>query len=164
MNLKLVQYLLLSLILSFIPIPKMLLWCWPNWIVLFFVWLSYFRPNFPNLLLVWIVGLILDMLQATYLGVHVLGLTVINLFFSHYKTKFLVYSSIQQAWIVFLACLIYLFCSQFAFVDMSMSNFLFYALSISSITALIWPWLEMYTRAHLIALNKSKFRGDIYGV
>jgi rod shape-determining protein MreD len=164
MGLQLACYLLGSLILTFMPIPQILLWCWPNWIVLFFVWLSYFRPQLPILLFVWGLGLILDTLQATYLGVHVFALTILNLFLNHYKSKFLAYTSIQQVFVVFLACMIYLFCSQFAFVDMTVSYFMIYAVLISFTTALLWPWLEMYIKSHLIALNKSKFRGDIYGV
>ena len=164
MGLQVALYMLLSLILTFIPIPQFLGWCWPNWIVLFFVWLTAFRPKFSALFLVWGMGLVLDLLQATYLGAHVIGLALLNLFLNQYKTKFLVYPLIQQVMIVFTAGFIYLFSTQFPYVDITFGYFFMYATLVSVVSAFIWPWLEMYSRSYVIALNKSKFKGDIYGV
>lgn len=164
MAIQVARYLLLSLILSFIPIPQFLLWLWPNWVVLFFVWLSYFRPKFPILIMIWGTGLVLDLLQSTYLGTHVIGLALLNLFLNQYKSKFLIYPYTQQIMIVFVACLVYLFSTQYPYVNITFGSFLTYAGLASVVTACIWPWFEMYSKSYVLALGKSKFKGDIYGV
>ena len=148
-------YLSISLILTFIPLPAMLAFCWPNWVVLFFFWINHFKPQTPIYFWIWSLGLLLDLLQATNLGVHVIALTMMNFILTNHRSKFLVYPLVQQMLIIFFATNVYLFFSQFFCVDMPIWRFMLYMFQVSIATTLVWPWIENTSKSKLFTVHKK---------
>ena len=155
MNIQLPLYLFFSLIFTFLPIPGMFSGCWPNWIVLFFFWLAHYRPHSAILLWVWCIGLLLDSLQATFLGVHVLGLLLLSVLIQQYKTKFLLYPVIQQAIWVAIGTSVYVFFTNFFCVNMSFWRFCLYVTQVSVVTGCVWPWIEFRHKSKLYYVQKT---------
>ena len=155
MSLQLPMYLLISIVLSLLPIPEMIKNCWPNWIVLFIFWLACFRSRKNLLLWVWGLGLLLDSLQATYLGVHVLGLLLLNLLIQQHRSKFLMYPMIQQTLIVMMGTGIYIMFTQIQSVDIPVWRFMINVLQVSLATGCIWPWIEFLNKAKKLKFQKN---------
>lgn len=152
---RLPLYLACSLFLTLIPIPVFIKICWPNWMVLFFFWLASFRPQTMLFIWMWGLGLCLDVLQSSLLGVHVLGFLAINLMISQYRNKFLLYPVIQQAMLVSMGAAVYIVITQYFFIDMNMMYFIIYTIQISVVTGCLWPWLEYYNKSSLYLVQKK---------
>lgn len=154
-KIRLPVYLVLSLFLTFIPIPIFIKICWPNWMVLFFFWLANFRPKTMLFIWMWALGLGLDVLQSSFLGIHVLGFLAINLMVSQYRNKFLLYPVIQQAMLVSMGTAIYLLVTQYFFTDMNTMYFIIYTVQVSVVTGCLWPWLEYHNKSSLFLVQKK---------
>jgi rod shape-determining protein MreD len=102
MKLGLFFLLSLNLIFSMIPIPAMLINCWPVWLVLFFYGLNIFFGSRHPFFWIWGLGLVFDLLQGSSLGVHVMALSMVNILLSAHRHKFLYYPILQQSMLVFL--------------------------------------------------------------
>lgn len=144
MTLSMVLFFVLNLILSLIPIPAMLLNCWPVWLVLFFYWMSIFYQPRHSFMWIWGLGLLFDLLQGSYLGVHVIALSMLNIMLNAHRHKFVFYPIIQQCMLIFWGTAIYLVFSQLYLQDLSPGRFILYVVEVSLVTAFIWPWLEFY--------------------
>lgn len=155
MSLQLPMYVLTSLVLTLLPIPEMIKNCWPNWIVLYFFWLACFRPRTNLLLWFWGIGLLLDSLQATYLGVHVLGLLLMNLLIQQHRSKFLMYPVIQQTLIVTMSSGIYIVFTQIHNSNMPFWHFMVNVLQVSLATGCIWPWIEFSNKTKMFSVSKK---------
>lgn len=136
--------LMLMLILSLVPIPLLMMTCWPAWIVLFFFWLNFYVPCQQIYLWIWALGLIFDLLHGCVLGIHVIALNILNILITAHRHKFLLYPLLQQSILVMFGTALYLFFSQLYLQDLSFGRLLFYVIQVSLTTAFVWPWLEYY--------------------
>jgi rod shape-determining protein MreD len=154
-TIRLPVYLFLSFFLTLLPIPVFLKICWPNWMILFFFWLANFRPQTMLYIWMWGLGLCLDVLQSSLLGVHVLGFLAMHLLISQYRRKFLMYPVIQQAILVSMATAIYTGITEYFFVDMNLMFFAIYTIQVSVLTGFLWPWLEYLNKSSLLLVQKN---------
>ena len=123
-------------------------------------WLSWFRPHFTimvvllwatyyagsvNFILIWLLGLLLDVLYGSLLGVNACLLVLISFLAWKFHERFVSYSYFQQVVLVFLVCLFYgaILCS---IIQDNLVNILMDALVSSSVSSLLWPYFQSLIR------------------
>ena len=123
-------------------------------------WLSWFRPHFTimvvllwatyyaesvNFILIWLLGLLLDVLYGSLLGVNACLLVLISFLAWKFHERFVSYSYFQQVVLVFLASLFYraTLCS---IIQDNLVNILMDALVSSSVSSLLWPYFQSLIR------------------
>ena len=124
------------------------------------LWLSWFRPHFTimvvllwatyyagsvNFILIWLLGLLLDVLYGSLLGVNACLLVLISFLAWKFHERFVSYSYFQQVVLVFLASLFYraTLCS---IIQDNLVNILMDALVSSSVSSLLWPYFQSLIR------------------
>ena len=123
-------------------------------------WLSWFRPHFTimvvllwatyyagsvNFILIWLLGLLLDVLYGSLLGVNACLLVLISFLAWKFHERFVSYSYFQQVVLVFLVSLFYraTLCS---IIQDNLVNILMDALVSSSVSSLLWPYFQSLIR------------------
>ena len=123
-------------------------------------WLSWFRPHFTvlvvllwatyysgsiNFILIWLLGLLLDVLYGSLLGVNAGLLVLISFLAWKFYERFVSYSYFQQVVLVFLACFFYrmILCS---FAQDNLVNILMDSLMSSSVSSVLWPFFQTFVR------------------
>ena len=124
------------------------------------IWLGWFRPHFTvmvvllwatyysgttNFILIWVLGLLLDVLYDSLLGVNACLLVLIAFLAWKFYERFVSYSYFQQIVLVFLGCFFYrlILCS--ILLD-DLVNILMDALISSSVSSLLWPYFQTFIR------------------
>ena len=95
--------------------------------------------------MIWLLGLLLDVLYGSPLGVNACLLVLISFFAWKFHERFVSYSYFQQVVLVFLASLSYrvIFCS---IIQDNLVNILMDALVSSSVSSLLWPYFQSLIR------------------
>ena len=123
-------------------------------------WLSWFRPHFTvlvvllwatyypgsiNFILIWLLGLLLDVLYGSLLGVNAGLLVLISFLAWKFYERFVSYSYFQQVVLVFLACFFHrmILCS---IAQNNLINILMDALISSSVSSVLWPFFQTFVR------------------
>lgn len=154
--------LFLALVLAAIHLPQE----WPEWLgwmrpqwtaVVVFFWVLHF-PNRFGLIWAWVLGVLLDVLQADPLGLNALSLATITYVTWKLYERLRMYTVVQQCGVVFLltaAAELFRLLVHALWLDREIS-FLFITGALMS--GLIWPPVE----ALLLQLS-SQFRVDERG-
>lgn len=144
------------LVLSILPFPFFLSIFMPSWVVLYIIWFNFSKDKsllfIPSL--IWFMGIMLDMLQQTVLGLHVLALFLMQLFIGKYRLKFKMFPLPQQLLVVWLATIVYLLTLMLFQVHTNWSWDIGRAFCITIVTAFIWPWIDMMLKPKLVVKNK----------
>ena len=123
-------------------------------------WLSWFRPHFTVLvvllwatyysgsisfILIWLLGLLLDVLYGSLLGVNAGLLVLISFLAWKFYERFVSYSYFQQVVLVFLACFFnrMILCS---IAQDNLVNILMDSLMSSSVSSVLWPFFQTFVR------------------
>ena len=123
-------------------------------------WLSWFRPHFTimvvllwatyyagsvNFILMWLLGLLLDVLYGSPLGTNACLVVLISFLAWKFYERFVSYSYFQQVILVFLACFSYrmILCS---ITQDNLVNILMDALISSSVSSVLWPFFQTFVR------------------
>ena len=123
-------------------------------------WLSWFRPHFTvlvvllwatyysgsiNFILIWILGLLLDVLYGSLFGVNAGLLVLISFLAWKFYERFVSYSYFQQVVLVFLACFFHrvILCS---IAQNNLVNILMDALISSLVSSVLWPFFQTFVR------------------
>lgn len=144
--------MIIGLLLTIFPLPASIAWLQPEWITLLLIAWEIITPDALSIAIVWMIGLLLDVLEGTLLGEHALALTIICYLAFHMANRLRMFPLLQQSVCVFLLILFYqfiLFCIQGFIGNLPHSGYYW----VSSLTSvLIWPWmlqLLQNTRRHL---------------
>jgi rod shape-determining protein MreD len=137
---------LLSLVLTILPLPFWAIWFRPMWICLTIVYWVIETPHQVGLFTAWIIGISLDVLNGTLLGEHALALTFVAYLAAKMERRFRAIPFWQQTFyvLIFLA-----FYQAFFFVIQGLTGAMiedarFWLAPI--ISAFIWPWWAMVLR------------------
>ena len=126
---------------------------WPFWvswlrphftIMLALLWATYYSGTI-NFILIWVLGLLLDVLYGTILGVNACLLVLICFVAWKFNERFVSYSYFQQVVLVFLGCFLYRVIYGSAMQD-AFLNILMDALLSSSVSAILWPYFQTIVR------------------
>ena len=157
--LKLIISLLIALAIILIPLPHALQWYMPQvCLLVLFSW-SYLQPKFVNVGMAWVVGILLDVLTGSLLGLHALSLVLVVYVFLLFHARICMFHRLQQSLIIGCFALfnsLIIFCLQSMFSDAQTSA----KLMLSALfTALFWP-LVLYVITLLIKPHRKIGWGD----
>jgi len=69
--------LLIAVVLDLVPLPAWLTWIWPNFVAVTLVYWGVFQPRRLGLFPAWLLGLLMDVADATLFGQHALAYSVL---------------------------------------------------------------------------------------
>lgn len=140
----LIKITLLALVISALPLPKMVLDVAPFWVLLFFTyWIITFTTK-GQLFFALGVGVLIDVLYGDILGQNALALILSSAFISNVKQSLLVSNITTQQTYLFVAAIIYLVVLLLVH-SLSIQDFSFnaYLLLKPFLTALLWPVVQL---------------------
>jgi rod shape-determining protein MreD len=133
-----------TVIISIIPLPKILLDISPIWVLLSMIYCFINTKIRFRLFFALFVGILFDILQADILGQTSLALILSTIFIINIKKQFEFSNTSTQQVYVFVATTIYLFCFLLVYILTNGFGFSYYLLITPISSALFWPvirWL-----------------------
>lgn len=91
----------LAIFLTIAPIPQVLIWVWPQWLLIIVVYLVFSRPAKYGIYFAFCMGLLADVMIGNHLGLHALTYTVFAYFLSKMNQRIAFFHTIQQALVFF---------------------------------------------------------------
>ncbi|WP_296802090.1 rod shape-determining protein MreD [Thiolapillus sp.] len=138
--------LLISLVLSVMPMPENLQYFRLQWTALVLIYWCMALPERVGVGIGFFVGLLLDILTGTLLGQHAFGLSVISFITVKTHKRVRVFPLWQQS--VFVALLLYVDRLLFVWVDGTIGRpaAMLESWAVPLLGGLIWPWLFIIFR------------------
>jgi rod shape-determining protein MreD len=138
--------LLIALVVTIIPMPLSIDAFRPNWVLVVLLYWCMALPNKVNIITAWVMGIILDVLLGSVLGVHAAAMAITVYIIVVNCQKVRNFSLWQQAMIVGLCAALYyllVFWLQRLLSDvMFLPSYLYPVIS----TIVIWPWVFLLLR------------------
>lgn len=134
---------LVALILDILPLPVWVQWLRPSWTLLVLIYWVMVMPYRVSVGYAFVLGLLIDLLQGSLLGLHVVALVAVTYFVAKLHRQFKAYPLRQQILMVLLLVFLYklIIYAVLGFVG-QLPHSLLYWLSII-ISALLWPWVGL---------------------
>jgi rod shape-determining protein MreD len=98
-----------ALILTIVPLPQLINFGRPDWLLLLVIYWSLNAPMLVGLTYAWVCGLILDALIGTLIGQHALAFVIVAAVAQHFQLRMRVFPLLYQAWAVLLLLSLYHF-------------------------------------------------------
>jgi len=130
-----------ALTLSVIPLPFEWRWWRPEFVALIVIYWSMYAPQYFGVLVVWVCGLLLDIVELSPLGYNALGLLIIAYISYLSYQRICNYTVWQQSvWVFVLVGIYQLFCNWIGgLMDKSVESPIFLIAAVMS--AIVWPLL-----------------------
>lgn len=143
--------LLLSLMMSVLPLPGGLLVINPLWCLLTLLFWTYNYPCMVNVGVAWCVGIMMDGLTGSLLGLHAFSFVVVIYLFDLFYRRFHMFHVLQQSLVigVLVACnFMIIFFVRHLLTDNVTDWFIIFSIVTS---ALCWPFYCLFgQKLHLI--------------
>ncbi len=138
---------LVGMVLSQMPLPDMLVWARPEWVVLILIYWVMALPHRVGMGSAFVLGVVLDVVRGSVLGLSALSLTLIAFLVLMLYKRLRMFPLWQQSLMV----LVLVGINQLLFHWMqsmtgTTGNSLLFLLP-SVVSALVWPWLFLLLRA-----------------
>lgn len=147
---RLIVAFLLVLVLTILPMPVILQGARPLWVLMLILYLQFYMPAYFNLIVLFMTGLLLDVLLSTVLGEHTLALSLVSWIASSKSRRFYFFSIGQQMTLIGFFCLLYqlIIVTVDAFPGFHVS---FIAVTGSTmLSVLSWPWIRLIAEESLL--------------
>lgn len=150
-TLRLLISILLALVLTILPLPGFLMGIRPPWVLLLVLYLQFYMPDYFNLFVLFLLGLILDVLLSTVIGEHAFALCLISWIASNKARRFSFFSIGQQM------ALIGFFALFYQLILLTIDAFLGFYITFTSmlgstlISIVLWPWIRLLAEDTLLA-------------
>lgn len=138
---------LAALTLSTLPMPESLEWGRPEWVALTLIYWAVALPHRVGIWTGWILGLLVDILLGSLLGVHALSLALVAFLAQRLHQRIRMFPLWQQAFVVLVLVGMHqmlLHWSQLALGGTGSDTLIFLLPSVMS--CLLWPWLFIILR------------------
>lgn len=138
--------LLGALFLTYLPLPNIISFFWPEWLLLVVLFWALVMPFRVGVGIAWCLGLILDVADGSILGIHALAFTVAIFLIVRFRFRIVRFGLIWQSCTVGLIVLIYkmLIYWLLGMVHAAPVSLLYWLSTITSV--LLWPWVYMILR------------------
>ncbi len=138
--------LIVAIVLTMVPLPAAIDMFRPDWVALVVLYWVIALPHHMNVVSAWIVGLLMDIMLGSTLGIHALGMAVISYVATAQYQKIRNYSVWQQALVmgslIFIGQLL-IFWVEHLFASPRLNTRFVWA-SLSSM--LLWPSVYLFLR------------------
>ena len=143
LTLRLFMAALITLALTILPLPDLLIGLRPPWVLILILYLQFFLPYHFNVVILLIIGLALDVLLSTVLGEHTFALSLVTWIASSKARRFRLFSMGQQMTLVGFFCLFYQLI--IVTIDASLGYHVGFIMVLGSslISVLLWPWVRL---------------------
>ncbi|MGC1183291.1 rod shape-determining protein MreD [Legionella sp.] len=143
LRIRLILGFVITLILSILPMPELIIDFRPPWVLLFVLYIEYFLPGNFNQTSLLFVGLLLDVLLATVIGEHSFALLLVTWIASSKSRRFQFFSMMQQLFLIGFFCFLYqaIICLIAALLGFNYS--LFMPVASALIGMFLWPWIRL---------------------
>lgn len=157
-TLRLLIAIILALVLTILPLPELFIGLRPPWILLLTLYVQYYLPEYFNVRILIIIGLMLDVLLATVIGEHSFALILVSWFANNKARRFTLFSMGQQMGLVGFFCWLYQFI--IAIIDAFLGFHPSFILTLGNalVSALFWPWLKLIGIS-LLSLREKMLEG-----
>ena len=146
---------MLAIMLTELPMPGLMEWGRPQWAALVLIYWVAALPHRVGPWYAWVVGLLLDILQGSLLGIHALALAMVAIAINALHQRFRMYPLWQQALLVLIMIGLYqLLLNWGQSLQGGVSDSLLFLLP-SLVSAFIWPWVFVLLRSIRRALKVS---------
>lgn len=137
---------IIGLVLSQIPLPDLLTWARPTWVLLVQIYWVMALPHRVGVRSAFLLGLVLDLLRGSVLGLNALSMTIITfLVLILYKRMRMFPLWQQSALILVLVGINQLLFHWMQGITGTASSSLLFLLP-ALVSALVWPWLFLLLR------------------
>jgi len=132
---------LLGLILTQVPLPDFLVWSRPEWVALVLIYWVMVVPHRVGLASAFAIGILLDLVRGSVLGLNALSLTIISFLVLLLYKRLRMFPLWQQSMMVLVLVGInqLLFYWMQGITGTAVAGLMFLLPSV--ISALIWPWI-----------------------
>ena len=138
---------MLALMLTEMPMPEVFEWGRPQWVALVLIYWVAALPHRVGPWYGWMIGLLLDILQGSLLGIHALSLALIAAIIHSLHLRFRMYPLWQQALLVLVMVGIYQQLLNWGQMLQGARTDSLLFLFPSLVSAFIWPWLFVLLRS-----------------
>lgn len=146
---------IIAIMLTELPMPGLMEWGRPQWAALVLIYWVAALPHRVGPWYAWVVGLLLDILQGSLLGIHALALALVAIAIKALHQRFRMYPLWQQALLVLIMVGLYqLMLNWGQSLQGGVSDSLLFLLP-SLVSAFIWPWVFVLLRSIRRALKVS---------
>jgi rod shape-determining protein MreD len=140
-SLLIIASLLVTLIATIMPLPMMIDPFRPDWVLLALLYWSLALPARVNVFTAWVLGLLLDILLGSLLGVHAAAMAISVYIVSINYHLIRNFSILQQSLIIGLSTALYhliVFWLQYILLDVVfLSQYLYPVIT----SIVLWPWV-----------------------
>lgn len=144
-----------ALILSALPLPEALQGWRPEWVVLVMFYWIVALPDRVGIGTAWVLGILLDVLEGSLLGLNALALTVVAYFTLLFYQRVRMFSWLQQSLFVFAIVALNQILSHWIKGILGVSAQTLMFLIPAFISALLWPWIFVLMRGVRRGFNVS---------
>jgi len=137
---------LVALMLSALPLPEEMQWWRPEWVLLVLLYWIVALPTRVGLGTAWVMGILLDVLEGSLLGLNALALTIVAYIMVLVYQRVRMFSWVQQAVFVFLLVALDQFIVHWVkgILGVSAQSLMFLVPAL--VSAVLWPVLFMLLR------------------
>jgi rod shape-determining protein MreD len=133
--------------LSQIPLPTIMEWWRPEFVALFVIYWIMALPQRFGVGSAWLIGLMLDVLKGSVLGINAIALTIIAYCTLLMHKRMRMYPPLQQAVVVFLLILLNQFIFYWFQAIAGTTGGSFEFLIPAVVSAIFWPWVFVLLRS-----------------
>jgi rod shape-determining protein MreD len=151
---RLILAFLVVLALTILPMPEFVNGIRPPWVLLLVLYMQFYIPDYFNVMVLFILGLTLDVLLSTVIGEHAFALTIVTWLASNKARRFYFFSIGQQMALVGLLSFVY---ELLIFVIDAFLGFKIRIISLLGsvlVSVILWPWVRLVAEDALL----KKFR------
>ena len=142
-----------ALILSIVPLPIWAVWFRPEWVVLVLIFWCMVKPDRINVGFAWLLGLFLDMLYDSLLGMHGLALSIIVYLMTRFYHRMQVFPILHQSFVVFALVGIYQLIIMLIYGMTGQFNYQWQFILPAFTSMLFWPWMSVLLSDYQSRLN-----------
>ncbi|MDF1757093.1 MAG: rod shape-determining protein MreD [Legionellaceae bacterium] len=158
LNTRLLLSLIAVLVLTILPLPSSISMLRPSWVLLLVLYIQCCLPKYFRVTWVLLLGLCLDALSSTVMGLHSFTLLLTTWIATGRSRGFIFYSTLQQMSVILLFCLLYQFIIYLIDAALGLTSNVFYVIGSSFLSVLIWPWLRfIFSSPMVVELKDRKF-------
>ncbi|MCO7224060.1 rod shape-determining protein MreD [Pleionea sp. CnH1-48] len=135
-----------AMILNLLPLPKALELFWPDWVAMALIYWIVAIPHRVGILTAWLIGLFIDALEGSVLGLHALSFSIMAYFSLLLYQRIRLFPRVKQALVVALLIGVQMLLTLWLKnLTQPIERTMSYWLPLMS-NAILWPWVFILLR------------------